>query len=96
LYRCLNRDDDAEVPWEWWVGRLCEEFHCLPSAALREWERVPWGTLETIVEFRAFAAAKQAYEAADTAEKVRALPNDPMIDRVREFEFEDVAAQRNG
>jgi len=41
---------------------LCEEFHCLPSQAWREWQRAPVGWLETILDYRAYAAAKWANE----------------------------------
>lgn len=44
-------------PIEHYIGRLCEEFHCLPSEAWEELMRVPVGTLEQVIEYRAFAAA---------------------------------------
>ncbi len=74
---------------EQWLSLLCEEFHCRPSEALEEWERAPAGLLERIVEFRAFARAKQMYEQANTPEQQAALPDDPMIDLVRELDFAD-------
>lgn len=68
-----------------WIGRLCEEFHCLPSEAYREWRRVPAGFLEEILEGRAYRAAKRVYDRAATAADV---PDDPMIDLVKAIEFE--------
>lgn len=84
LYRVLDGDPDAPVPWEWWVSRLCEEFHCLPSQALREWWAAPVGLLETILEYRAFAAAKAIVDAADRLEDI---PQTPMTTLVQEVEF---------
>ncbi len=69
---------------EWWISRLCEEFHCLPSQALREWQEAPDGLLETIVEMRAFAATKAAYDAATDKES---MPKSPLADLVKELDF---------
>ena len=63
---------------------MCEEFGCLPSAALREWRQAPVGLLETIVEFRAYASAKHAY---DTASDAKSVPQTPMVQLVKEIEF---------
>ena len=45
-----------------YLGRLCEEFHCLPSQAWDELMRVEVGMLEQIIEYRAYAATKAAYD----------------------------------
>lgn len=68
----------------WWISRLCEEFHCLPSAALAEWQRAPDGLLEEIVEARAFAAAKGV---VDRAKDKMEIPDTPMTALVQEIEF---------
>ena len=54
------------MPLEFWVGRLCEEFHCLPSAAIREIESAPVGFLETIVLFRTYQRSYQAFHGGGT------------------------------
>ena len=73
------------MPIEWWIARLCEEFHCLPSAALREWRQAPAGLLETVIEMRAFVAAKQV---VDQARKREDIPQTPMTDLVQAIEFD--------
>ena len=77
------------VPIEWWGARLCEEFHCLPSQALAEWERAPCGLLETIIEMRAFAAMKAAL---DRAETLKERPTGRLADLVADIEFARAAA----
>lgn len=46
------------MPFEHFLGRLCEEFHCLPSEAWAEVQRMPVGFLEQVIEYRGYAAAK--------------------------------------
>ena len=76
---------DGPIPIELWLGRLCEEFHCLPSAALREWMRAPAGLLEDIIEVRTFAEAKRMY---DAAEQKRDIPQSPIFELVKIVDFE--------
>jgi hypothetical protein len=71
------------------ISRLCEEFHCLPSAAIREWRRAPLGLLETILEMRQYVTAKRIYEQARSAAD---LPASPLITLVRTFDFDLAAA----
>jgi hypothetical protein len=73
------------MPFEHFLGRLCEEFKCLPSAAFREWMTAPSDLLETIIQFRAYAQAKNMY---DTAKSKRDIPQSPMIDLVRAIDFD--------
>ena len=75
-------------PFEHFIGRLCEEFCCLPSQAYREWRRCPAGFLEQIVEFRAYARAKGRYDAASTAEAQKALFGDDLVQLVKTLDFE--------
>lgn len=49
---------------------MCEEFGCLPTAALREWLDAPAGLLEEIIETRAYARTKLAYDTADEPSKL--------------------------
>lgn len=56
---------------EWFIGRICEEFRCVPSVAVREIERDPRLVLD-IMELRRYARAKaeveNATEEADASE----------------------------
>jgi hypothetical protein len=69
------------------VGRLCEEFQCLPTEAWRELRRLPAGFLETIIEYRAYARAKAMVDAADTADARKRLPSSPLIGMAQEFDM---------
>lgn len=77
------------MPWEHYIGRLCEEFQCLPSEALAELERVPVGLLETIIDYRSYAAAKAMVDADPKAQGERAQ-------LVKQIEFELVAEDTDG
>jgi hypothetical protein len=68
-----------EVPFEWVISRVCEEFNCLPSAAVRELMNDPAQMALDIIEFRAYARAK---EALDNAKKPEDVPDSPMIEMV--------------
>jgi len=86
LHRAL--DGDGPLPLEYVIGRICQEFHCLPSAAVREWDALPAGFLETILEYRAYAYAKAAYDA-------KGQRNDPpLTDMVTEHDFALVRERR--
>lgn len=87
LYRSLDGDRGAPVPVVWWISRLCEEFHCLPSQALAEWRQAPCGVLEQILEARAFAAAKHV---VDGAKRKMDIPQTPMTALVQEIEYDMV------
>jgi len=72
------------MPAAFWIARICEEFDCLPTAAVREWRRAPDGLIAQVLEARAFAAAYQLYASAkDKAD----LPSSPMLDLVIEIEM---------
>ena len=73
------------MPVEWFLSRLCEEFHCLPSEALKEWEHAPCGLLETIIKMRAFAVTKAM---CDRAKKAEDRPDTPLAHLLTEIEFE--------
>lgn len=83
------------MPWTWWVSRVCEEFHCLPSEALKELRRAPEGLVEDIVEARAFAATWRVWS---EAKEKKSVPPSPMLDLVIEIEMtvrqEQIAAQQ--
>lgn len=83
-----------EPPLEWWIGRLCSEFPALhPRTAWDEWRRAPVGVFETIVEYRAYAEAKQMTDGADTADARKRLPRTPLFRLVTEIEAALVQAE---
>lgn len=78
------------MPYEWWISRWCEEFQCLPDAALSAWLHTPSGIFESILEFRAYAHAKARYEEVQHLEDSpakRRIMADPLIALVRENDF---------
>ncbi len=66
---------------------VCEEFHCLPSQAIRELENDSEWVTTTVMSMRAFARAKHIYENAKSQADV---PQNAMTDLVQEIEFEGV------
>ena len=72
------------------MSRLCEEFHCLPSAAWREWRRLPAGMLERILSVRAYARMKATYDA-----RGRGTVDPPLLLTVREIDFQLVQEARD-
>lgn len=78
------------------MERVCEEFGCLPSHSIREWQTLPAGWLDEILEIRAFRRAVEAYRRAEQmdegAEKNRILAH-PLVQMVREIEFAPVVAR---
>jgi hypothetical protein len=76
-------DGDGPFPLEFVVGRICEEFHCLPSAAWREWLTLPAGFIETILEYRAYSRAKAAYD-----RRAGGSDDSPFTDLVIEHDFQ--------
>ncbi|HXH05850.1 MAG TPA: hypothetical protein VNI83_04595 [Vicinamibacterales bacterium] len=72
------------------MSRLCEEFHCLPSAALAELaSETGWLALD-ILPLRAYARAKEVYDSAPDKDQ---LPKTPLLDLVEEITFA-LAAER--
>lgn len=85
------------MPLVWWISRLCEEFGCLPSQAMREWLTAPDGLLEEIVEMRAYVKARRNYETAqgmDDGPAKRKVLADPLVQMVMAHEFADVIARQ--
>lgn len=74
------------MPWSVLISRLCDEFSCTPSVAMREWLTAPCGFLEEILEARAYMAAKTAVDEADRAGSNAARPEGPMVDLVQQME----------
>lgn len=67
------------------MSRVCEEFHCLPLAAIREIERDPDRLAEMIIVFRDYARAK---DVVDHAKKANDIPDVPMTDLVVRHQIE--------
>ncbi|HXG56672.1 MAG TPA: hypothetical protein VNJ03_14945 [Vicinamibacterales bacterium] len=84
------------MPFAFWIGRLCEEFTCVPSVAYREWLHAPAGLLEDVIEARAYARAKEMTDAADTSEARKRLPQTPLFQLVKEIEFALVRGEIDG
>lgn len=64
---------------------MCEEFHCLPLAAIREIERDPDRLVEAIMVFRDYERAKTI---VDRAKKADEIPDIPMTDLVVQHQVE--------
>lgn len=84
LHRSL--DGDGPLPDEYIIGRICEEFGCLPSEAERELRRQPVGWIEEIIELRHYAKAKLIYDRAD--DKSAVTKGDPLMQLVEANEYE--------
>lgn len=76
-------DGDGPQPFEQFIGRLCEEFHCLPDAAWRCWLKMPAGFMERVIEYRAYAGTKAQYDHASNPKA-----ESPMLSLVKEIDFE--------
>jgi hypothetical protein len=94
LHRAL--DGDAPQPLAYRISRICEEFQCLPSAALRELERLPAGFLEDVIEARYYARAKADFDGAETDAARRALPASELLMLAQTITFDLVEEQRRG
>ena len=91
LHRYLDGDPSAPQPFDWWLSRVCEEFHCLPDAALIAHGRLPVGTIERIIEARAYAATMQLLKDG----KVKDLPDTDLTALAQEIEFQLVREERD-
>jgi hypothetical protein len=72
------------VPWEWVISRVCEEFHCLPSQAVRELEQDPDRLALNILSLRDYARAKRVYDSTTDSSK---LPESPVMSEVMVNDF---------
>jgi hypothetical protein len=71
--------EGASPPEAWVVSRICEEFGCLPSEAIRELEQDVRKQLFQIMQMRSYAAAKRRLDDMKPGENLDAVP---MIDVV--------------
>lgn len=83
--------EEVEPPFEWIVSRICEEFSCLPSEALRELLDDPNNMALDIIELRAYARTKQQI---DDARKQEDMPSGPLADLVWQVQHEIVRRRR--
>lgn len=75
---------------EWLISRICEEFQCLPSQAVREWDADDEGLVLDVMELRGYARAKQAWDQATESgdeKAVSRLVQDEAVKRVAEMEY---------
>jgi hypothetical protein len=79
LQLALDGDPGTPPPGEWIVSRICEEFGCLPSQAVRELEDGDADLVFTILEYRSYARAKQTIDAAQSAADVTPTPMTTMV-----------------
>lgn len=77
--------EPGEPPDEWIIGRICEEFGCLPSQAVHEIEEMDADLVFAIIDMRSYAHAKAT---VDSAKKHSDLKMTPAIRRVFEIEIE--------
>ena len=67
---------------------------------MREWQRLPVGCMEEILEARAYATAKAMTDAATTTEARQRLPQTELFDLVKTIEFalaaEDLERKTHG
>lgn len=85
--RALLNGETRETPDAWIVSRVCEEFRCLPSQAVRELEDEDAELVFAVLEMRAFARAKAEVERPGLKAGDLNM-RDPMIRRVFELEAE--------
>ena len=64
----------------WLIGRICEEFSCLPLAAVRELSDDPEQMAVDILELRGYARTKAQVDRAET--KADLPGSDPLVQRV--------------
>ncbi len=86
-YLHLTGQGDVEPPLELLVSRVCQEFNCLPSEALREIEEGPAGLVWRVIEMRDFARAVQVVEQAERDPGVE-VEVTPMVELVNELKAE--------
>ena len=88
LRACLN-GEPGEPPDEWVISRICEEFGCLPSQAVRELDLMDADLVFTILEMRSYAHAKATVESAKKQSDLKMTPD---IQRVFEIEIAAIKA----
>lgn len=67
------------------MSRICEEFHCLPSQAIRELENCPGSLPLDILDLRSY---QRTYDALRNAKSEDDVPKTPMVEAVWEVQQE--------
>lgn len=80
LHRGL--DDKGPLPHAYLIRRICDVFHCLPSAAEEELRRSPVGWVEEVIEAGHYADAKAM---VDRATDEKQLPQTPLMELVKDI-----------
>ena len=81
----------AAAPVEWYISHICEEFNCLPRAAIDELMNCPDKLVTTIINMRNYARAK---EALDNAKRPEDKPTGRTAELVLEIQAEIIAEKR--
>lgn len=89
LREVLNGTSEGPPPEEWIISRVCEEFHCLPSQAVRELEHGDAPLLFTILELRAYARAKAELDSTDDQSKVKVTPAIALVCEIEAEAFDN-------
>lgn len=80
-----------------YVGRVCQGFNCLPSAAIRELENDPDQLAMLVLDLRGYEMAKRAFDrATDKVDGLKAWQGDPYMTLVETFTFESRQAAQEG
>lgn len=82
-------DGDGDAPEEWVISRICEEFNCLPNAAVQAILEDEGGLLFKIMDLRAYARAKDVYDTTPMEKR----PKNATIEKVSEITME-IAKER--
>lgn len=77
------------MPDEWFISRVCEEFHCLPRQAVKAIEEDEGFLLFKILEYRAYSRAKEVYDSTPMEKR----PNNALIRKVSDVTM-DLAKER--
>lgn len=67
----------------WRISNVCEAFHCLPLAAIRELERDPEHLAEIIPTLRAYAHRKAVFDNAENDKALKPYAKDRLMGLVK-------------
>ena len=76
------------APGEWVISRVCEEFNCLPAAAIEAIDDDIGGLLFKIIGLRSYKKAKEQFDEGQKEPDLTKRPSGPLFDKVREIEWE--------
>lgn len=67
----------------WRISNVCEAFHCLPLAAMRELEQDPEHLAEIIPTLRAYAHRKSVFDNAENDKALKPYAKDRLMGLVK-------------